>query len=99
MVCRQRRVQVPPSPDLERRLDALEPRVDALTDEIPAGFERGPKEIAQIRSESAGAIKSARKGMHGRMEGLRAAIQTVNGDLCKTPSLNEKPMSMRGPCH
>ena len=89
------------SPDVERRLDALEQRVDTLTDEMRAGFERLHGEIAQTRSDLQGEIaqtrsdlqkeiKSTRQDMHRRMDSLSSTIQTVNEDLRKDLSLNEK---------
>ena len=75
---------------LEQRVEALEQRVDALTAEMRAGFERVHKEIAQTRSDLQGEIKSTRQDMHGHIESLRSTIQTVNEDLRKDLSLNEK---------
>ena len=78
------------SPDVERRLDALEQRVDALTDEMRAGFKRLHGEITQTRSDLQEEIKSTRQDMHRRMDSLSSTIQTVNEDLRKDLSLNEK---------
>ena len=89
------------SPDVERRLDALEQRVDTLTDEMRAGFERLHGEITQTRSDLQGEIaqtrsdlqeeiKSTRQDMHRRMDSLSSTMQTANEDLRKDLSLNEK---------
>ena len=78
------------SPDVERRLAALEQRVEALTDEMRAGFERLHEEIVQTRSVLHEEIKSTRQDMHRRMDSLSSTIQTVNEDLRKDLSLNEK---------
>ena len=78
------------SPDVERRLDALEQRVDALTDEMRAGFKRLHGEITQTRSDLQEEIKSTRQDMHRRMDSLSSTVQTVNEDLRKDLSLNEK---------
>ena len=67
-VHRQRRGQSSPFTRPGRRLDALEQRVDALADEMPAAFDRGPRETAQIRSESTGGHK-VRPQRHARTHG------------------------------